>query len=666
MIVMTGNLRILAALVAVVLFGTVGYILYDSLRELSHSEKLARIVHLEDRRQITTELIDFMADDSAEVRSRAVLAIGRIGGPGSGEHLVNHFADPSIDVASSAAFAIGLIGQKSFASELVEMAGDLPSAVAAQAILSAGRLADSTLTEVAEMLVGYLTHPSPDVREAACYALFYANARPQAESLIPFIQAEPDSITRVAALYTLSRLGIGAASPVFEEYLADSDPYLRMLAVRGLGLSSKKDVTRQLATALNDRDRRVVAQAIASLATSSEKSAADYLGRMLVRQIDEKLILAAISALQRLDSDAGVESAEMHLKAGLSDNVTAATLRYLASIKKDRMVTLIDSLLNDQPGPVVRSACAEAYAEVGSPAVLPRLAVLFSDEDPMVRAAAFGELVELDSTNLDFYIQKGLTDPDVVLNVLALDQISQHKLADYLPRVSDLLTAGPEVDVDIRRSVLGVASEMLDTLGLDSLVREMLLTGLIDPEYVVRKEAAEIYETQLDENNWRAVGPAKSRLSENKLRKLIDNDLDYTAELLTSKGSVELELYPGVAPLTVLNFIELAREGFYNGLTFHRVVPNFVVQGGDPRGDGWGGPAHFIRCEYSRERYERGTVGIATSGKDTGGSQFFITHSPQPHLNARYTVFGQVIGGMDIVDQLVVGDVIEKIIIKEN
>ncbi len=107
-------------------------------------------------------------------------------------------------------------------------------------------------------------------------------------------------------------------------------------------------------------------------------------------------------------------------------------------------------------------------------------------------------------------------------------------------------------------------------------------------------------------------------------------------------------------------------NAFYSGLTFHRVVPDFVIQGGDPRGDGWGGPDYFIRCEYSDKPYLRGTVGVATSGKDTGGSQFFITHSPQPRLTARYTVFAQVISGDEVIDAIVKGDVIEKVIIQRG
>ena len=112
------------------------------------------------------------------------------------------------------------------------------------------------------------------------------------------------------------------------------------------------------------------------------------------------------------------------------------------------------------------------------------------------------------------------------------------------------------------------------------------------------------------------------------------------------------------APLTVANFIALARKGFFRNNAIHRLVPDFVVQAGDPRGDGEGGPGYTIRDELNELPYLRGTVGMALDWEDTGGSQFFITHSPQPHLDARYTVFGRVVNGMDVVDRLVQWDVI--------
>lgn len=127
-----------------------------------------------------------------------------------------------------------------------------------------------------------------------------------------------------------------------------------------------------------------------------------------------------------------------------------------------------------------------------------------------------------------------------------------------------------------------------------------------------------------------------------------------------------IELLPEEAPLTVDNFIKLARRRYFNGITIHRVVPNFVIQDGDPRGDGNGGPGYQIRCEINQLPFKRGAVGMALSGKDTGGSQWFVTHSPQPQLDGGYTVFGNIVAGMDVVDSIARGDVIRSIAITET
>jgi cyclophilin family peptidyl-prolyl cis-trans isomerase len=131
--------------------------------------------------------------------------------------------------------------------------------------------------------------------------------------------------------------------------------------------------------------------------------------------------------------------------------------------------------------------------------------------------------------------------------------------------------------------------------------------------------------------------------------------------LHTRRGTIEIHLDVVEAPLTSASFVDLARQGFYDGLVFHRVEPGFVVQGGCPRGDGNGGPGYTLRCEATRRSYGRGAVGMALSGKDTGGSQFFITLSPQPQLDGEYTLFGRVVSGMDAVDKIRPGDVIERV-----
>lgn len=127
----------------------------------------------------------------------------------------------------------------------------------------------------------------------------------------------------------------------------------------------------------------------------------------------------------------------------------------------------------------------------------------------------------------------------------------------------------------------------------------------------------------------------------------------------TEKGTIELELFEEDAPNTVANFEKLIEEGFYDGLTFHRVIPNFVIQGGCPNGNGTGGPGYTIKCETEGNPNKHGTgaLSMAHAGKDTGGSQFFITQSPQPHLDGVHTVFGHVIGdGMDVVNKIQQGD----------
>ncbi len=140
------------------------------------------------------------------------------------------------------------------------------------------------------------------------------------------------------------------------------------------------------------------------------------------------------------------------------------------------------------------------------------------------------------------------------------------------------------------------------------------------------------------------------------------------AVIKTDKGDITLELFTNEAPGTVENFEKLAKKGFYNGLTFHRVIPDFVIQGGCPVGNGTGGPGYTIKCETEGNPHKHGTgaLSMAHAGKDTGGSQFFITHSPQPHLDGVHTVFGQVIDGMDVVYDIRQGDVMNEVIIIDD
>ncbi|MFC1585368.1 peptidylprolyl isomerase [Fibrobacterota bacterium] len=158
---------------------------------------------------------------------------------------------------------------------------------------------------------------------------------------------------------------------------------------------------------------------------------------------------------------------------------------------------------------------------------------------------------------------------------------------------------------------------------------------------------------------------SQSTASGKKFNKNYDNTKQIFAVIETHEGPMELELFFKEAPNTVANFTDLAKSGFYDGLIFHRVIQGFMVQGGDPKGDGTGGPGYTIDDERNDLKHGAGTLSMANSGPNTGGSQFFITHMPQPHLDGKHTIFGKVVKGFDAVTRIEKGDVIKNIKIKE-
>ena len=148
----------------------------------------------------------------------------------------------------------------------------------------------------------------------------------------------------------------------------------------------------------------------------------------------------------------------------------------------------------------------------------------------------------------------------------------------------------------------------------------------------------------------------------------IDPQKTYRVTMETNRGDMELELYPEYAPKTVNNFVFLAQEGFYDGLVFHRVINDFMIQGGDPTGTGRGGPGYNFEDEVAENplTHETAVISMANAGPNTNGSQFFITHSPQPHLNGMHTVFGKVVEGKEIVNAIQQGDKISKVVVADD
>jgi cyclophilin family peptidyl-prolyl cis-trans isomerase len=316
-----------------------------------------------------------------------------------------------------------------------------------------------------------------------------------------------------------------------------------------------------------------------------------------------------------------------------------------------------------------RAAAASLDGLGPATTALVRLETSLHDDDGRVRAAAAEALAGLaDSASVAGPARRRhrslLLDPDFVTRATALGALTKGVSEEDLgAALGSYEVARRDADLDARLAFWTLADSALRAHGAtlpDSVTRA--LSAIPRPmEPLERMRAASIprfvgWRDSTSERREEAWYRARAREA------LAPSSP--VARIETERGTIELVLFAGDAPITVHNFVALARRGYFDGQRFHRVVPNFVIQAGDPRGDGNGGPGYAIRDELNPHRYVRGTLGMALSGPNTGGSQFFVTHSPQPHLEGGYTVFGQLRTGGGALDRIVQGDRIVRITIQ--
>lgn len=262
---------------------------------------------------------------------------------------------------------------------------------------------------------------------------------------------------------------------------------------------------------------------------------------------------------------------------------------------------------------------------------------------------------------LRFYLR----DKDVIVRSTAAELISAQT-----PSEMNTLALSAALQSELPRVQNGTMNDaalaILDALAKQKTeeANDAMKTALDSSDHLLRRRAVALLKANHVGDFSDRIGTVRTRNTEADYRRALARiGRNITATVVTTKGSFTIQFLPEVAPLTVDNFVQLAERDFFNGQSIPRVVPNFVIQAGDPRGDTNGGPGYQIRCEINEVPYERAAVGMALSGKDTGGSQWFVTHSPQPHLDGGYTVFGRVILGMDVVDNISRGDVIRRVIV---
>ena len=465
-----------------------------------------------------------------------------------------------------------------------------------------------------------------------------------------------------AATWTAMRIESPALKPVLVAAASSTDPVSRAFAARGLGAIKDADSVDLLSRMIRDPDPTVAINALRALGTIGDpRGVAAAAGAL--RSTDGTVTGEALRALFALPPDRSLRDRVVPLVGHAEAWIRAAALQALARMDREELA-LVLSGLDPDPAWMVRAGLAAGLGQAGDDRATSLLFTMLKDEDARVVPAVLEALVKARGPDSAETLVRYLQHPDFAVRSAAARGLADLKATGRSAALTAAYRASlPDADLDARLEQIGALAVQKDATARATLLE----AARSDPARVVRERAAGALRALGAEAP--SPGPEAVDRPAYDYREAMgpyDPRPDvplYTprAILHTRYGAIEIHLNVVEAPLTSASFMDLARRGFYDGLTFHRVVAGFVIQGGDPRGDGNGGPGYTIRCEIGQRPYGRGTVGMALSGKDTGGSQFFITHTPAPHLDGNYTVFGWVANGMDVVDKIRPGDVIDRV-----
>jgi len=639
-------------------------------------EKLARILAAEDRRDLTTDVKLGLADSDRSVRRRAALAAGRIGDAGAVPALIPLLQDSELEVRQMAAFALGLIGEPLAVDPLLAALKDPEPVVRGRAAEALGQIGDARAAPaIAQMVVGALPPKAPLVTvrgddpasltdpwlEPRLGVFALARLKDARSAQAALLLAGKPRFDWWAATWTAMRLENPALRPLLVAAVTSTDALSRAYGARGLGALKDPADLDTLLPLLRDRDETVVVNAVRAVALLGEARAVPPVSALL-RSPSSVLRVEALKALSVLPPDRGLRERVIAEVGSPEPWMRAAALQALARMEREDFALVLANLDPD-PAWFVRAGLAAALAIAGDEASQARLLAMLKDDDVRVLPYVLEALRQARGPDSVDTLRRHLDHPDFAVRMAAADQLAALKVTGLSEALAaSLARAKGDVEMDARLSLVTLLAIQKDARAA-ALLREIASGDSARP---VRERAAR--ELRALGETPPAPGPEPvTRPALDYLEALAPYEAAagsvYTPRvfLQMKQGRVEIHLNVVEAPLMSATFLDLARRGYFDGLTFHRVVPGFVVQGGDPRGDGNGGPGFALRDEIGQRPYGRGVVGMALSGKDTGGSQLFITLAPAPHLDGRYTVFGWVASGMDVVDKIRPGDVIEKV-----
>jgi cyclophilin family peptidyl-prolyl cis-trans isomerase/HEAT repeat protein len=644
-------------------------------------ETMARILALEDTRSLGKgELERALRSPDRSIRRRAALAAGRIADPAIAGSLIELMNDQEPEVRQMTAFALGLLGDRQAVDRLRASLKDSDGTVRARSAEALGRLGDKrAAADLVAFIQGAIPHgaalvtvrgddpanvsdPWVELR-LGLFALAALKDGPAAEAVL--LASGRPRFDWWAAAWTAMRLELPSMRPVLVAAAASDDPLARAIAARGLGALKDPSSFDVIAKLARDPDETVSAAALKALGALGDARGTAVAVSMLAAP-SLGLKREALRALAFLPGERASRARLVPLVGAREAWIRGPALRALARADPDEFA-LVLSGLDPDPDFMVRADLAGALGDVGGELGASILLTMLKDPDVRVLPAVLEALRVARGPDAVDTLRRHLEHADPTVRVAAVEGLVALKapgLGD--PFIAAYRSALPEAEPDVRLAVVAAFAAQKDAKGQAFLEQ----AAKSDPSRVVRARAIAAL---------RAAGGTSPGVSEPGPEEVHRAPADYRlamepydttpglelysprAVLHTRRGRIEILLDVVETPLTTLSFMDLARRGFYDGLTFHRVEPNFVVQGGCPRGDGNGGPGYALRCEIGERPYGRGGVGMALSGKDTGGSQFFITQSAQPHLDGGYTLFGRVTAGMDVVDQIRPGDVIEHV-----
>jgi len=639
------------------------------------------------------------ADADMSVRAMAAFALGEIEAPAGTDDAISALIDSekgerSHDVSELRVRAIEAMGKIAAA---LPKAQAVDAHILGEAILDALRFESSLnrrqpvrevslagLTaalrakpdDASVVIVNFLGHPDARVRADAANALARLKAKNANSQLRTLLTRDTDAVVRANAARALGAAeDQSSADLLLQRAINDTDSRVRVSAIRALGAlkvaSAAAPLLERAKTLFSHFSRAAYRPPVYQPAEVIELlEIATTLGRILASTNNQDAIawLREFRAAEALTAPeieivfARIAPAAYLHESPLSQLSSQATRERLQA--DWHVASSFAQGLNEIAGMTAAAAGNGIVFLQADASIMLRLLLNDPPLPALARPDILRALAAFKPADLAEILRKELKNPDVIVRANAADM-----LGDLPPDDTNARALVEALPAAMRDEMNDAALSILDSLAKQKTTKanDAIKSALDSQDHLIRRRAVE----RLRENNAgdfsARIGTVKTRNTAADYRRALARSGKLVRAVVnTTKGSFTIELLPDDAPLTVDNFVQLARTGFFNNLTFHRVVPNFVIQGGDPRGDGNGGPGHQIRCEINEVAYERGAVGMALSGKDTGGSQWFVTHSAQPHLDGGYTVFGRVTDGMNVVDQIARGDRILNVTITEG